>query len=278
MAESPAAKPEFVPSSLQKIEFASEALGKKMRLRVYTPPGYDESLRYPVLYMLHGYGAAESAWMPEMKLHEEADKLIADGRIRPLIIVAPEMDNSYGLNSADRYRVASPESPNNSRYYGRYEDYFAQDVIAYVDEHYRTIASKEGRYVGGYSMGGFASLHVAFRHPDLFSKVGGHSAALWLNDWSQVPLMKSWLYPNQATRKKRDPIDLARTQDLSGITVYLDCGDRDKFKLFDGARKLYDILQERGIPSEFHLNSGNHDRSYWTSQLENYLLFYAGTE
>jgi enterochelin esterase-like enzyme len=261
------------PSKLEKVAFFSKALGKKMRLNIYLPPGYDTTRKYPVLYMLHGYLGTESAWMPEMQLDKAADRLITESRIDPLIIVDPELDNSYGLNSADKYRVASPKDPSHSRYYGRYEDYFVQDVLSYMDGTYSTIAAKEGRYVGGYSMGGFVSLSVGFRHPDLFSKVGGHSPALF-QDWSRVPLMKSWLYPTKATRKERDPIELAKTQDLSGMSIYLDCGNADDFKLYDGTKKLYDVLKSRGVPSEYHLNPGKHNRTYWKSRIDDYLLFY----
>lgn len=272
----PSEPPEPVsPSVLESVEFRSEALGQTKRLKVYLPPGYDESREYPVLYMLHGYSGTESAWMPQMRLEKTADRLIGEGRIEPLIIVAPQMDNSYGLNSSETYRVAVPDNPSGSRYYGRYEDYFIMDVLGYVDEHYSTISSREGRYVGGYSMGGFISLHAAFRHPDLFSKAGGHSPALWLDDWSRVPLMKSWLYPNAAARRERDPVQLAEYADLQGLSVYLDCGDKDDFRLYEGTEKLYGILKERGVASEYHLNPGKHDRAYWQSQSENYLLFYA---
>ncbi|WP_169306534.1 alpha/beta hydrolase [Cohnella pontilimi] len=262
-----------VPSKLEKISFYSEALQKQMRLNVYLPPGYSTSLRYPVLYMLHGYFGTESAWMPEMQLEKEADRLILADRIQPMIIVAPQLDNSYGLNSAEKYRMETPADPVHSRYYGKYQDYFEQDVLFYVDSHYSTISSKEGRYVGGFSMGGFAALSAAFRHPELFSKVGGHSPALW-TDWSRVPRMKSWLYPNKAARLDRDPLLLAKNGDMSGISVYLDCGDADDYKLYVGTKKLYEVLQSKGIPSEYHLNPGKHNRTYWKSQIEHYLLFY----
>jgi enterochelin esterase-like enzyme len=264
------------PSSLERIQFHSEALGVEKHMNIYLPPGYDPSVRYPVLYLLHGYYGTEASWMPDMQLNRTADKLIAEGRIEPLIIAAPEMNNSYGLNSSDTYRVADPSVPDRSRYYGRYEDYFLQDVIPYVEEHYNTVAEQRGRYVGGLSMGGFISLHVAFRHPGLFSKVGGHSPALWHDDWSRVPNMKSWLYPSEEERLRRDPIELANTADLSGMSVYLDCGDQDDFKLYEGTEKVYQVLQSRGIPVEYRLNPGKHNRAYWQSHTEDYLLFYAG--
>ncbi|MFC5406347.1 alpha/beta hydrolase [Cohnella soli] len=272
------APPDPMPSKLLKLTFHSEALNHNMRLQVYEPPGYDPSRRYPVLYLLHGYNAMETAWLSEMRMSYTADRMIAKGSIQPFFIVAPEMDNSYGLNTQDEYQVAVPSDPVHSRYYGRYEDYFVEDVIGYIDSHFSTIASREGRWVGGYSMGGFISLSDAFRHPELFSKVGGHSAALWLNDWSRVPMMKSWLYPTKKVRKERDPIALAESADLSGIEVYLDVGDKDDFKLYDGAKELFGILQKRGVVSQLHVNPGKHNRTYWKSQLENYLKFYAGSE
>ncbi|WP_230632719.1 alpha/beta hydrolase [Paenibacillus athensensis] len=260
-APSPAAP--LAASEVSNVVLHSTALDRDMAMRVYLPKGYDGSRTYPVLYMIHGYGGNEGSWFNDMHLDRKADELINAGRIAPLIIVCPDVDNSYGLNT----------SPTDM-----YEDYLINDVIGYVDSHYRTIAEKPGRYIGGLSMGGFISLHLAFAHPELFAKAGGHSPALWLDDWSKGSSIRYMLYPSDEKRKERDPIQLAQTQDLSGIQVYLDCGLEDEYKFYEGSRKLQEVLESRGLPSQLHLNAGRHEGDYWTQNSQNYLLFYAGVE
>lgn len=265
-------------SQIQKISFHSQALDHDMRLEVYLPKGYSSASRYPVLYMLHGYGSNEGEWFEGLGLSQSADQLTEQGKMKPLIIVSPEMDNSYGINSGNTYRADRPGDPNTI-YVGRYEDYLYQDVIGYIDSHFSTQANRSNRFIGGLSMGGFISLHTAFLHPDLFSKVGGHSPALFMNDWSTTggeQGLKAFLYPTDELRQTRDPLLLAQKLDIANLQVYLDCGDQDDYKFYDGSERLYKLLQGKGVPVEYHLNSGKHNSDYWKSQLSNYLMFYAG--
>lgn len=265
-------------SEVRKLTFHSESLNRDMRLSVYLPKGYSREERYPVLYLIHGYASNESSWMDDLEVPKTADRLAEEGKIRPLIVVAPEMDNSYGINSADTFRIDNPSDPL-STYWGRYEDYLAKDVLQYVDGHFSTKADRSGRYIGGISMGGFISLRTAFLHPDLFSRVGGHSPALFTDDWSTTGGergLKAFLYPTQERREARDPLLLAPKLDLSGLTVYMDVGDEDDYKFYDGTAKMYDILKSKGVQAEYHLYPGKHNGEYWKPKLEEYLLFYDG--
>jgi enterochelin esterase-like enzyme len=219
-----------------------------------------EALERAVLYMIHGYDGNEDLWLPNIRLDKTADAMLSEGLIKPLIIVSPQLDNSYGFNSN----------------LGKYSEYIVHDLIDYVDSHYSTDASREGRYIGGFSMGGWATLHNAFLHPELFSKVGGHSPAVFMDDWSQVGGLKDWLYPSERKRNKKDPVRLAKTQDLTGMSVYLDCGESDGYRFFEGAEALHNTLQDNNVKSEYHLNKGAHDPAYLMSQSREYLLFYAG--
>lgn len=246
---------------VQKVTFRSEALGKDMRFNVYLPPDYDSSKRYPVLYLIHGYTGDEDDWMPGLGIDEAAEELLREGKIDPLIIVSPQIDNSYGFNSASE---------------GNYGDYIDQDLIPYVDDHFSTMGTKEGRYIGGLSMGGWVALYHAFAHPELFSKAGGHSPAIWMDDWADTGGLKNWIYPTEEARKLRDPYWLADTADLSGMSVYLDCGDEDSYKFYEGAEALNAKLQSKGVRSEYHPGPGGHDGEYWSGHAKDYLLFYAG--
>lgn len=251
-----------VSPDVRKLAFKSSALGKDMSFNIYLPPGYEESGEsYPVLYMLHGTGGSENQWMPQLGLDAAADRLVAEKRIAPLIIVTPQIAGSYGLNTEDK---------------GRFSDYLTRDLIQAVDSRFRTVASREGRYIGGVSMGGYAALYNAFLHPGLYSKAGGHSPALWMDYWGETGDLRQWLYPDESTRKARDPLALAEAADLGGMSVYLDAGKGDGYRFYDGAELLYSKLKDNGVQAENHLWEGGHTQEYWKSHVEDYLLFYAG--
>ncbi|MNG00849.1 putative esterase [compost metagenome] len=159
-------------------------------------------------------------------------------------------------------------------YEGRYEDYIARDLVSYVDKHYSTRTSREFRYIGGASMGGYAAFHVAFRNPELFSKVGGHAPALWTDDYWDV--IRDWMYPAADDRIKRDPVQLATIRPYNTLSIHIDTGELDEYR--KGTQALYDNLIKTGTKSATIqiVPGGKHDEAYWSSQAESYLLFYGG--
>ncbi|MEK4513289.1 MULTISPECIES: alpha/beta hydrolase [Paenibacillus] len=266
-------------SSNMNVKFYSESLKKDMILNVYLPPNYDCQDKYPVLYVLHSYKLNENHWFNDLKITEKADELIASGKIEPMIIVAPRIDNSFGVNSSELpgfIKESGNPTDEGVLYTGKYEDYVTNDVVSFVDTHFNTIKSRQSRYIGGTSMGGFSALHIGLRHPQLFSKIGGHSPALFVGEmWA--PLEKL-VYPTAEARQNNDPIALAASQKLNKVSIYVDYGDQDDFK--EVGKKLDEVLKGQKIKSyEFHINpGGHHDDAYWSSQMENYLQFYGGID
>ncbi len=271
ISDSPETK--LAKTSIKKVTLSSKILKQDMKLNIYLPKGYSSNNKYPVLYMIHGYTGNEDTWMPDLKLDKKADELIDSNKIKPLIIVTPQIDNSYGLNTSQTTRRLGSD-PKVSLYEGMYEDFIYKEVVSFIDSNYSTITSKDGRYIGGLSMGGCVALHLAFSHSDMFSKVGGHSPALFVKE---VPdSIYAWLYPNEGLQNERDPLFIAQNKDLKELNIYLDCGDNDSYKFYIGCDRLYKILQDKGVKSQYHLNSGAHDGVYWEENSEKYLLFYAG--
>jgi len=250
----------------------SNALRKKMAFDIYLPQGYSATRKYPVLYALHGKDGNENSWMngwlwgfQGVQINKKADQLIAEHRLAPLIIVSPELDNSYGINSA---RQTARVGDYNR---GMYEDYIEKDLIRYVDAHYSTVESRTGRYIGGFSMGGFAALHSAFARGDLFSKTGGYSAALWIGP---PPTVLSWLYPNQRTQRQTDPLTIAGYKNLRDVKVFLAHGDRDPFAQADD--ELYKTLKAHGVTVTDEVRPGGHTYGYWSQNVGDFLLFFGG--
>jgi S-formylglutathione hydrolase len=128
---------------------------------IYLPPGYatDRTRRYPVIYLLHGYGGTDSTWTGRLAaLPEIADKLVAAGRMHDLIIVMP---NAFSLHKGSMY--------SSSTTTGDWESYVAHDLVSYVDSHYRTIPDRMSRGLAGHSMGGYGALRIGMKRPEPFS-------------------------------------------------------------------------------------------------------------
>lgn len=248
----------------------SEKLDTEMGISIYLPPAYSPDVKYPVLYLLYGYGGTHDSWFSSLGAHRAADRLISGGKIEPLIIVSPNYRNSFGVNSLE----GEGRDPGGVSI-GPYEDYLIGEVIPYIDSQYSTISDKSGRYVGGASMGGYAALYLGFNHADLFSKIGGHSTALWdYTESDQFVDQRDWLYASDELREHRDPFKLAESRDLDDLEVYLDSGMSDT--LAQKGYLLYELLQSKGIHAQWVPSPGGHDMTYWSGQLENYLVFYNG--
>ncbi|AKN30225.1 esterase [Clostridium carboxidivorans P7] len=258
-------------SKVEKVNFYSNILNKEMSMLVYLPESYDIFTPLPVLYFLHGRSGNENI-MLELNINIKADEMIKSGEIKPMIIVCPRIENSRGLNSSLICKEVSDSTDNNrSINLGMYEDYFIKEVVPTIDKTFNTIKDKKGRYVGGVSAGGYIALHNSLRHQYMFSKVGGHMPALELKledeDKPYFKDMEIW--------EKYDPINIARNNNISShIAVYLDAGDRDEGKFYEGCSILHKILKEKGINSQNHVFSGNHSIKYIQSNIEKYLKFY----
>ncbi|TCZ75961.1 esterase [Paenibacillus albiflavus] len=259
---------EVMKAHTDKISLHSDALKKDMNVNVYLPEGYSTEKRYPVLYLLHGREGNENTWIKDMDVSNKATALIRDKKINPLIIVMPNYNNSYGINySEETYSKAG-------RQYGRYEDYLTRELIGYIDARYSTIESKDGRYIGGVSMGGFTALFLAFTHQDLFSKAGGHSPAMFMDSTDKL----NWLFKDEDMRKRTDPLFLVDEVDLKPLRLYVDYGDHDMKHVIDSTNQLYEKLKNKGVDVKFRASSGGHDKYYWKANTEDYLMFYAGLQ
>jgi len=126
---------------------------------VYLPPSYqkDSQRRYPVLYALHGYSISADKWTSEIKTPQTIEGAFATGSREMIVVLA----NAQTLHNGSMY--------SNSATTGNWEDFIARDLVAYIDAHYRTIANRLSRGIAGHSMGGYGTVRIAMRHPDVYS-------------------------------------------------------------------------------------------------------------
>lgn len=158
--------------------YYSPGLQMNRRLTIYTPPGYEQSSeKYPVLYLLHGAGGDEEAWIELGRTSQIMDNLINQGKAKPMIVVMPNgnvvQDAAPGAGRDGFYK---PQFVLPKQMDGTYEANF-MDVVNFINNNYHVKADKEHRAIAGLSMGGFHSMHISRYYPNTFDYVGLFSAA-----------------------------------------------------------------------------------------------------
>jgi enterochelin esterase family protein len=165
--------------TVSKVWYPSATAGFERRLTVYTPAGYETSkAKYPVLYVLHGIGGDEDAWVTQGRATQILDNLIARGEAKPMIVVFTNGNiacEAAPLENADGYVNPTMGLPKTME--GTFESAFPE-VVKFIDSRYRTIAKKQSRAICGLSMGGFHTLYITLNNPDMFNYSGMFSAAI----------------------------------------------------------------------------------------------------
>jgi len=226
--------------NVQQIMFWSKEIGGLKRAFVYTPPTYysdDPSVRYPVLYLQHGYGEDETAWFTQGHANLIMDNLIADGKIKPFIVVT-----TYGMiNHAKFGQIASFD-------YSPFERVLCDEMIPYVDSHFRTIAKKDERAMAGLSMGGFTTAKVTLARPEVFGYYG---------------LLSGGSY---------SPSDIKDKNQVKKI--FVSCGSKEGA---DQVRKEAEALNAAGINAMSHVSEGTaHEFLTWRRALYTMAQYFWG--
>jgi S-formylglutathione hydrolase FrmB len=236
---------------VETVELPSRLLGRTVAYKVVLPPGYglvtSRATRYPVLYLLHGWGGGYASWLSETAVPAYAAE-------RQLIVVTPEGGKGWYTDGAGGER---------------YESYLLEEVVPDVERRFRAIAGRCGRGVAGYSMGGYGALKLAFRRPELFAFAGSTGGALDAAARSdEESLVRVFGGPGGATRDENDLPRLAREfpEQRRGALpfLYLDCGLDDPWLAHN--RDFAATLAARKIPHEYRQRPGGHDWPYWDAQ------------
>jgi GH35 family endo-1,4-beta-xylanase/enterochelin esterase-like enzyme len=173
--------------NIQKILFYSKSLGKMQEATVYLPNGYGKLVkgkqeRYPVLYLQHGWGENETSWPVQGCAGLIMDNLIAEGKIKPFIIVM-----AYGLTNDIKFGTISKFDAKE------FETLLVDELVPFIDKNYLTKADKWNRAMAGLSMGGVETKLITLRRPEVFGYwgllSGGQYAPEEINDTKQVRLI-----------------------------------------------------------------------------------------
>jgi enterochelin esterase family protein len=230
---------------IRTIWYQSKSLNALRRVNVYTPPGYDQARqnRYPVLYLLHGANLDETAWTRFGRVNLILDNLLAAGKVQSFIVVMPF---GYGVAS-DTMPQASGGPSQNTILFGRD---LLEDLIPLIESRYRVSTSRDQRAIVGLSMGGGQALGIGLSHVELFSYVGGFSAALRPAEFEKT--FASIIGDPSATNKKLH-------------LLWIGCGTEDS--LFPAAKSFSEFLDQHNIKHTFHTSGGAHTFMVWRNYL-----------
>lgn len=260
---------------LEERTVKSTVMNRNVRYTIYLPADYETSERtYPVVYLLHGYTDDNTGWLQFGEINRLADKAIAEGVIPPMIIVMPNADSSFYINSFDGKE--------------KYEDFFIKEFMPAIEKTYRIKAQKKYRAVAGLSMGGYGSLIYSLKYPDLFSAAAPLSAAVWDdnaiantpdNIYEQIygplygrglkgkdRLSNAW-YANSILKL----VESKPAEELRKVRYWIDCGDDDFLTI--GNAQLHIALTEKKVPHEFRMRDGAHNWTYWRTGIIDALQF-----
>jgi enterochelin esterase-like enzyme len=237
---------------------------------IYLPPDYESSQRsYPVLYLLHGGGDDQTGWVQFGEVLHIADEAINQGKATPMIIVMPD------ANTGQRGYF------NDVKGEWRYEDFFFEEFIPYIEKQYRIKAEKQYRAVSGLSMGGDGTFMYALHHPEMFSYACPLSAGtgpLSLEEAKEYYQKRGIKDVSDAELEKYfkrhsvlSLIDQIPDDQKKAVRWYIDCGDDDF--LYEGNALVHIAMRKKEIPHEYRVRNGSHNWTYWRESLPSVLAF-----
>lgn len=262
-----------VASEVLSAEVKSPALGRALTYNVYLPTGYAENtnVRYPVMYLLHGNGGNRNDWHVKGKMQSTVDELVAKGQIPPAIFIMPDANTNWYVDLKEKMETA-----------------FIEDLMPHVEKTYRTINAREGRVIGGLSMGGYGAIRFVLKYPEKFQAAALLSPAIYNPEPpadSSARHVKVFAEPNTNGAYSKNVWQQYNYPALmdaflaKGIKVpmYINSGDDDEFAIEADATLLYSQLRKAKQPAELRIVNGKHEWMVWETTLGDSLKYVFST-
>lgn len=248
----------IVIAGVDTVQVYSKAMHKTIKTIVITPNSYTkESDRFPVVYLLHGFSGDYTNWIKNVP---QIERYASDYR---LLIVCP--DGGYSSWYFD--------SPIDTTF--KYETFVANELINYIDIHYKTIAAANARAITGLSMGGHGGLFLGLRHADIYGACGSMSGGVdlhystrkfdvakrigdtahYADNWKNYSVL--WVVEKYPKTRQR---------------IIFDCGTDDFF--YNDNKALHVKMLQLQIPHDYIERPGKHDWNYWSNAIQYQLLFF----
>jgi len=226
---------------IDTIVYNSKTVGAKRRAIIYTPPGFSNKKKYPVLYLLHGIGGDEKEWLNGGKPQVILDNLYAENKIEPMIVVMPN-----GRAMKDDRAIGNVFDSAKVQAFTTFEKDLLNDLIPFIEKKYPVLKDRESRAIAGLSMGGGQSLNFGLGNLDKFAWVGGFSSA-----------------PN--TKKPEELLPDPEMAKSKLKLLWISCGDNDGLISF--SKRTHDNLYEKVVPHIYYIEPGVHDFKVWKNGL-----------
>ncbi|MBQ5752354.1 MAG: prolyl oligopeptidase family serine peptidase [Bacteroidaceae bacterium] len=244
---------------VMECEMQSEILGCTKKYCVYLPQGYsNENRTFPVLYLLHGLTDTHTAWRDKGNVQDIATEIFQSGKAQEMVIVMPDAGTTYdGYFNSNGWR---------------YEDFFFQEFIPYIEKLYRVVPDRQHRAIAGLSMGGGGTAWYAINHSEMFSSAYAMSALMGLveNSWithdpdaRRRAFMESAVANNNITAIGN--FSKEQCAEVAKVRWFIDVGDDDF--LFDNNMEFIKAMRSRHIPYQLRVREGGHTWQYWQEAL-----------
>ncbi len=236
--------------TVSAVWYPSPVCGMSRRLMIYTPPGYDKGKEsYPVLYLLHGGGGDEEAWISRGRANYILDNLIAEGKAKSMIVVMTNGIPSVAAAPGDRpfSTLNISSSGITAMTTGTFEESLVKDVIPFVEASYRVIADPDHRAIAGLSMGGYHTQKITNANPGMFKYIG---------------VMSMGLYSTFGNYNREEHIAQIRSVQADHPRLYyIGCGKTDF--LYKGVTDLRALCDEAGLKYTYRETEGGHSWNNW---------------
>jgi len=262
---------------MESMVMPSRILKQDVHFSVCLPKDYYNTQKsYPVVYLLHGLGDDETSWLEYGQISQYSDKSVESDETVPMIFVMPEAFRTYYVND----------------YKGTflYQDMFVKELVPYIDSFFRTKADRQHRALMGYSMGGFGTLNLHLKHPEVFGSAVPLSISVrtdeqymteeasgWDDQWGRLFGEPGFKGKDRITEyyKQNNPfyiLSQMSTAESKQLNIYIDNGDKEQ-TLCRSNEELHILMRKLNIPHEFRVRDGGHSFQYWCSALPEALRF-----
>lgn len=247
---------------LTAVWYPSPTFGMQRRMMIYTPYEYENSSKsFPVLYLLHGGGGDEEAWVSQGHANYIFDNLIAQGQVEPTIVVIP--NGSVGQQAAPNDRSSASDTKTNnsidrrSMFSGKYEESLANDIIPYIEKNYKVVKDANHRALAGLSMGGLHVLNTFMAHPDMFGYINVMSSGWFTTDKE--------FYKDGDKRLSEIALTLNKTVRCLRFTQ----GGLSDIA-YNNGKEMLKVFDKNKIKYEFSEMLGGHSWNVWRKDLKDF--------
>lgn len=240
--------------AVAEVQYYSKSLKRHRRMHIYTPPGYEsDNRKYPVFYLLHGAMDCDDSWTTVGRAGFILDNLIAEKKARPMVVVMPAGHTSRDFNMASGITQTVDEFSQD----------FLNDIMPYVESHYRVLKDRGSQAIAGLSMGGMQALNIAMTDLGRFSCVGVFSSGVFsMSPGGQAkPSSPSW---------EQQHLSMLDNQKMKkGLRLLWFATGSEDF-LVQTTKDTVDMLKKHGFSPVYKETGGGHTWANWREYLNEF--------